>query len=50
MIIALQLMLACISVCVVVGIYKRQNVWALILLYWIILSTKNIIDLVATIT
>lgn len=50
MIIALQLMLAYISVCVAIGIYKRRNMWALILMYWIILSTKNIIDLFKTIT
>lgn len=42
---AFQMLLAYIAIRVAVGLYKKQNMWPLILTYWIVLSAKNLVDL-----
>ena len=42
----LQLILCLIAGTVAWGLYKRRNMWPLIVLYWVVLTVKCITDLV----
>ena len=42
---AIQIMLAAIAAYVAYGLYRKRNMWRWIFLYWVVLTVKNIIDL-----
>lgn len=36
--------LAIIAAAVAYGLYKRRNMWAVIVCYWVVLTIKNIVE------
>ena len=45
MTIALQLLLAAISLAVAVRLARHEDAWLMIVVYWIVLTAKNVIEL-----
>ena len=42
----LVLMLIAIAGCVAIGLSKGANMWPVIILYWVVLTTKNVVDFI----
>lgn len=45
MTIALQLLLAAISLAVAVRLARHKDAWPMVVTYWIVLTVKNVIEL-----
>ena len=43
---AFQVILAVIAAVVAVGLYRKRNMWAVIILYWVVLTLKNIVEVI----
>ena len=43
---AFQIALAIIAGIVAVGLYRKRNMWAVIILYWVVLTLKNIVEVI----
>lgn len=43
---AFQIALAIIAGIVAIGLYRKRNMWAVIVLYWVVLTLKNIVEVV----
>lgn len=41
---AFQITLALIAGIVAVGLWRKKNMWAVIVLYWAVLTMKNIVE------
>lgn len=44
----LIIFLAVIAAVVACGLYRKRNMWHWILLYWIVLTIKNLLDYITT--
>lgn len=44
----LIILLAVIAAIVTYGLYRKRNMWHWILLYWIVLMIKNLLDYITT--
>lgn len=46
----LIIFLAIIAAVVAYGLYRKRNMWRWIVLYWLVLTAKNVIDAIGGIT